>query len=51
MGDLECYLTHCYDLVLQADHVHVDDDAELCACANLIEHEDSKQQPQEKKYA
>ena len=37
MNDLESYLNRCYDLLLQEEVAS--DDAELCACAKLVEND------------
>ena len=39
MNDLESYLNYCYDLLLQREEQQPRDDAELCACAKLVEHD------------
>lgn len=39
MSDLDIYVSHCYDLLLKAEST-VDDEA-LCACANLVDRDDS----------
>ncbi len=41
MSDFEGYLTHCYDLLLNKEENRgSSEDEELCACANLINHQD-----------
>ena len=41
MNDLEAYLVHCYDLLLNREENRgSSDNEELCACANLIDHQD-----------
>lgn len=38
MSDLESYLNHCYDKLLQeSDATSNQPDSELCACSKLIE--------------
>ena len=38
MSDLTSYVNHCYDLLLKSEAAaKVEDDAELCACATLVE--------------
>jgi hypothetical protein len=43
MSDLDTYLTHCYDLLLKGASAPVaqEEDAELCACATLVTHDDN----------
>ena len=42
MSDLDTYLTHCYDLLLKADPTPAAvEDAELCACAALVNHDEN----------
>lgn len=37
MNDLDSYLNRCYAMLLQQQDKTVDSDAELCACAKLVE--------------
>lgn len=41
MSDLDSYLTHCYDVMLKAGPEEASDDTELCACANLVAHDEN----------
>jgi hypothetical protein len=38
MSDLDSYLTHCYDLLLQKKAAMAEDE-ELCACSRLVEND------------
>ena len=40
MADLDMYLMRCYDALLRADTTT--DEAELCACAKLVERDDAQ---------
>ena len=40
MADLDMYLMRCYDAMLRADTTT--DEAELCACAKLVERDDAQ---------
>jgi hypothetical protein len=42
MSDMECYVTHCYDLLLNKEESRDKDttEEELCACAGLLDRQD-----------
>lgn len=43
MSDLESYLTHCYDMILQGDGNNTEIGIEeKCACAALIERQEQQ---------